>query len=148
MSTRVYVPVTATGLAALVADGRLAGPLRAHAVTPALAEAWAAAGGGSDEEELELVALEAAADASWHARGPADPPRRHVVAADVPAVEGLLTNGVDPDDPSLVEVTADIPWKRIASAHVDTEDRTAGPDGGAPDDALAWFATQEIRDLL
>lgn len=137
MSVRVYVPLTSSGLAALVAEGRLDGPLRAHAVTDTLRQVWA----GADDEELEYAALVAAGDASWAARGPGDRPRRHVVAADVPAVADVG----DPGDPSAVDVAADVPWKRIASAHVDTDDQ---PEGETPDDDLAWFATQEVAGLV
>ena len=46
------------------------------------------------------------------------------------------------DDPTLVDVAADLPLRNVAAAHVDTED---DPDD---DDDLAWFATQEIAHLL
>lgn len=138
MSVRVYLPLVPAGLAALVTEGRLDGPRRAHAVTQALRAAWP----DGDEEEWEYAALMAAGEDSWAAREPGDRPRRHVVAADVPSVEELD----DAEDPTLVEVAADVPWKRVAAAHVDPADR---PDGAeAPDDDLAWFATQEIADLL
>jgi len=133
VSVRVYVPLTSRGLAELVAAGRLGGPFRAHAVTPALVDAWPE----GDEEEHEYAALAAAGSASRELWGEGDAHRRFVIAADVPAVAP-----VDDEDPTLVEVAADVPWKNIASAHVDTED-------DADEDAeLAWFATQEIRDLL
>ena len=90
MSVRVYVPLTSTGLAGLVAEGRLPGPFRAHAVTDALRVEWSE----GDEEG----------------------------------------------------VAADVPWKNVASAHVDTADW--GERGADEDDELAWFATQEIRDLV
>ena len=133
MSTRVYVPLTSSGLAALVEEGRIEGPFRAHAVTDALREAWPE----GDEEDHEYAALMAAGAASLALRSGDDAPRRHVVAADVPAV-----TGVPGDDPTLVEVAADVPWRNVASAHVDTV------DGAGEDDELAWFATQEIRDLV
>ena len=136
MSVRVYIPTTSSGLAALVADGHLAGPFRAHAVTDALAEAWPE----GDDEEREYAAMAAAGDASWSLRSDGDQPRRFVVAADVPAYAP-----VEGEDPTLVDVAADVPWKNVASAHVDTEDQ---PDDGPGDSDLAWFATQEIRDLL
>ena len=133
MSVRVYVPVTASTLAALVAEGRLDGPLRAHAVTPALQEAWPEA----DDEAWEYAALMAAAATSAGLRGPGDRPRRYVVAADVPSYDPVAG-----EDPTLVDVAADVPWKNVASAHVDTV------DDADEDDDLAWFATQEIRHLV
>jgi hypothetical protein len=140
MSERVYLPVTSSGLARLVAEGRLDGPLRAHAVTDALREAW---GEGGDEEGWEYAALMAAAATSGRLRGSGDAPRRYVVAADVPSFEP-----VPGDDPTLVAVAADVPWRNVASAHVDTTDRRPGADPDADDEDLAWFATQEIAHLL
>lgn len=136
MSERIYLPVTSGLLARLVAEGRLDGPFRAHAVTDALRAEW----DGGDEESWEYAALMAAAAASTGLRGSGDAPRRYVVAADVPAVVP-----VPGDDPTLVDVAADIPWKNVAAAHVDTADRGPGAD---EDDDLAWFATQEIPHLL
>ena len=139
MSERVYVPLTSSGLARLVAEGRLDGPLRAHAVTDALREAWPE----GDDEGWEYAALMAAAATSAAARGSGEAPRRYVVAADVPSYEP-----VPGDDPTLVDVAADVPWRHVAAAHVDTTDRDldAQPDGGEED--LAWFATQEIAHLF
>ncbi|MBB6626877.1 hypothetical protein H5V45_06040 [Nocardioides sp. KIGAM211] len=133
MTERVYVPLTSTTLRALVADGRLDGPLRAHAVTDALRAEWS----DGDEDGWEYAALMAAAGTSATLRADGDAPRRYVLAADVPSVVP-----VPGDDPTLVDVAADVPWKNVASAHVDTT------DDAADDDDLAWFATQEIRHLL
>ena len=133
MTVRVYLPVTSSGLAGLVAEGRLAGPFRAHAVTDALRVEWA----DGDDEAWEYAALMAAAATSAGLQGSGDAPRRYVIAADVPSVVP-----VPGDDPTLVDVAADLPLKNVAAAHVDTEDH---PDD---DDDLAWFATQEIAHLL
>jgi len=133
MSVRVYVPVTSRVLATLVAEGRLSGPLRAHAVTEALRDGWPEA----DEESWEYAALMAAAADSAALRQAGDVPRRYVVAADVPAADP-----VPGEDPTLVDVAADVVWKNVAAAHVDTV------DDADEDDDLAWFATQEIRHLL
>lgn len=136
MSTRVYVPVTAGALAELVTQGRLPGPLDAHAVTDALRTEWPE----GDEEQWEYAALAAAADESWQTRGTEDQ-RRRVIAADVASVEprGNEVTGV--------RVVTDLVWKHVAAAHVDTDDLAAGPDqDGGPE--LAWFATQEIADLV
>ena len=133
MSVRVYVPVTSRVLATLVAEGRLSGPLRAHAVTGALRDGWPEA----DEESWEYAALMAAAADSAALRQAGDVPRRYVVAADVPAADP-----VPGEDPTLVDVAADVVWKNVAAAHVDTV------DDADEDDDLAWFATQEIRHLL
>ena len=98
MSVRVYLPVTSSGLASLVAEGRLDGPFRAHAVTDELRAEWA----DGDEEAWEYAALMAAAATSAGLRGTGDTPRRYVIAADVPL-------------------------KNVAAAHVDTADH-AGDD--------------------
>jgi hypothetical protein len=136
VTVRVYVPLTRASLAAVVAEGRLAGPFRAHAVTEGLVAAWP----DGDDEELEYAAMAAAGDASWLLRGAGDPPRRYVLAGDVPDAEA-----VDPEDPTLVEVTADLPWKRVSSAHVDAHDIA---ESDIEDTDLAWFATQEIASLV
>jgi hypothetical protein len=133
VSVRIYVPLTSSGLAALVAEARLGGPMRAHAVTEDLRSAWPEA----DEESWEYAALMAAAADSAALRQAGDVPRRYVVAADVPTVAPAQG-----EDLTLVDVAADVVWKNVAAAHVDTED-----DAGEDDD-LAWFATQEIQHLL
>lgn len=129
MTTRVYVPVSVADLVALVNEGRLAGPLRAHAVTEELRSSWPEA----DEDTWEYAALMAAAAASR----PTTAGRRRVVAADVRLVEP------DPgEDPTTVMLPGDVTWKGVAAAHVDTG------DGAHEDDDLAWFASQEIAHLL
>jgi hypothetical protein len=99
----------------------------------ALRAAWAAGGlepgddvvtAEGDDEESEYAALMTAADASA-ALAPAGG-RRVVVVA-----EG------DPGRP--------VPLKRVVAVHADPADRPADAD---PDDDLAWYATQEVPDLL
>ncbi|WP_220699211.1 DUF6912 family protein [Nocardioides cavernaquae] len=136
MTVRVYVPLTRAGLAAVVADGRLPGPFRAHAVTESLVAEWP----DGDDEELEYAAMAAAGDASWAIRGPDDPPRRYVLAGDVPDAVP-----VDGEDLTLVDVAADLPWKRVSSAHVDAHDIA---EADIEDTDLAWFATQEIASIV
>jgi hypothetical protein len=136
VSLRVYIPTTSTGLAAVVAAGRLDGPFRAHAVTSGLQAEWPDA----DEEQWEYAAMYAAADSSFRRIGAGDQPRRFVIAADVP-----LLNELGGDDSTEVAVTADVPWKRIASVHADPVDVDAATVEEAE---LAWFATQEISGLL
>lgn len=167
---RVYLPSTLPLLAAAHA-AREAGPapLAAHAVTPALREWYA----GGDLEELEYAALTAAARASLRllAADPSAPRRRVVLAAEVPDQSVSWARGdasLDGDDRSLVEITAPVPWKRLASGHVD--DPAAVPDvtaavealpaadagdeealftvDGAEGHDLLWYATQELQHLL
>ncbi len=138
MSVRIYLPATSSLLATLHAEGRLPGPLRAHAVTDALRGEWPE----GDEESLEYAAMMAAAAGSPALRGGEDRPRRYVVAADVATVVP-----VPGEDPTLVDVAADVVLKRVAAVHADTEDHVGGDEAGEDDD-LAWFATQELPYLL
>jgi len=171
---RVFLPSTLPALAEALRAGHLgpgpgpdpvAGPgmLSGYAVTPALREAYAS----GDEEELEYSALTEAARASLRmlAEDPAAPPRRVVLAADIPADQ------VKPDaqdsEPGRVTVGAGVPIDRLASAHVDEAEASddvraaaealpaadAGDEDakfavdGAEGHELGWYATQELRYL-
>ena len=101
---------------------------------PRLAEQWDGEGpevldpvlAEDDAEETEYAALMTAADASAELlAGLPDGRRRRVVVV-------------------VETATADAPvtWRDVVAVHVD--DR----DDAAPDDDLAWWATQEIGDLL
>lgn len=79
-----------------------------------------------ESEEAEYAALMTAADASASLIG--GPGRRVVLAADV------------------VDAAGAVPRKSWAAVHVDTEDRDIAR--ADPDDDLAWYATQEITDVL
>ena len=136
MTLRVYLPTTRAGLAALVETGRMEGPLTAHAVTEALRQEWPEA----DDEQAEYAALMAAADTSRELAATAGERRRTVVAADV------ADEAVDPVtsevDPTLVTLTTAVSWRQVAAALVDVA------DDANDDDDLAWFASQEIADLI
>lgn len=153
-TVRVYLPLTLEGLAALEQQGATdPGPLRAHAVTAALREAWP----DGDEEELEYAALTAAAQGSLGLSS--DQPLRVVVALDVKTVEELQ----DDEDPTAVAVAHQVPRRRVAAVHVDTEGAASAVGAARAaagtsaydwlaeqclDHELAWYATQEIGDLL
>lgn len=158
---RVYLPSTLPSLAEVLRSGAISpAPLAGFAVTPALREAYAS----GDEEELEYAAMSAAARASLRLLGTA-PPRRVVLAAEVPA-ESVHRPAGDPD-PAEVTVTVDIPVKWIAAGHVDGAEAepdvaaaaaaVAAADAGDDDAAftvdgaeghdLLWYATQELSDL-
>lgn len=125
MTTRVFIGTTHRRLLELVATRRLdvVGVVRTAAeAAEQLPDA--------DEEQLAYAAMMAAADDSWAAWTPADGARRRfVVAADVPAAAGVQQ----------------VAWTAVAALHTDTEDLPGDP---ADDVELAWFATQEIPDVL
>jgi hypothetical protein len=159
---RVYLPTTLPGLRAAVAAGGFGpAPLIAYGVTPALRE-WYVSG---DLEELEYAAMVDASRASLRLLGAdASPPRRVVVAVDVPDRQ------VEPApelDRGAVRVIEEIPQRRIVSAHVDSVDaeeaviaaaaattRAEFDDDaqfvvdGVEDHELQWYAAQEIDDLF
>jgi Family of unknown function (DUF6912) len=161
---RVYLPATLPGLVDILGKGEIGpAPLRAFAVTPALREAYAS----GDDEELEYVAMLAAARQSLRLLD-ADPGaarRRVVLAADVPDAQ-VGWHAYD-DEPAAVLVDAVIPVTAIAAGHVDEPDAAADVAAAADavtaadagdDDAsfavdsaeaheLAWYATQELQYL-
>jgi hypothetical protein len=157
VSTRVYVPSTLGRLRGIVsADGIGPAPFAAHAVTPTLREAYAEGG----DEEWEYAASSAAALSSLALLHPDDSPRRVVVAVDVESA-----HPADPDDPSVVQVDDVVPMRRVAAVLADSAEaeddvaaaRDAILEGSAEaerlserclDHELAWWATQEISDLL
>jgi hypothetical protein len=161
---RVYLPSTLPGLADVLGKGEAGpSPLRAFAVTPALREAYAS----GDDEELEYVAMLAAARQSLRLlAADLDAPRRRVVlAVDVP--DGQVSWHAYDDEPAAVLVAAVLPVTAIASGHVDELAAVAdvaaasaaitAADAGDGDASftvdsaeaheLAWYATQELEYL-
>jgi hypothetical protein len=159
---RVYLPSTLPALADVLRDGQVGpAPVHGFAVTPALREAYAS----GDEEELEYIAMLAAARESLRLlRGTPDAPRRRVVlAADTEATWIAYD-----DEPAAVIVPSPVPLAALASGHVDDTDAeadvaaaaeaiTAADVGdvdaeftvdGAEGHELAWYATQELKALL
>jgi len=158
---RVYVPLSLVGLRALHETGEVV-PGPACAVTASLRTAYAA-GEVTEQEDLEYVAMTIAARMSLTLLDPADPAdrRRVVAAADAAVAE-------DDGAPGHVLLTAPLPLARVASVHVDTDDLRpvvdaavrALPAAARGDQAavalvealdtedLAWFAVQELPDLL
>ena len=161
---RVFLPSTLPALAQALRAGQVGpGPVPGFTVTPSLREAYAS----GDEEELEYVAMTEAARASLRmlAQDPAAPPRRVVLAAEIPA-EQVKLDARD-KEPARVLIGEAVPVKRLASAHVD--DPEAGADvrtaadalpaadagdedarfavDGAEGHELGWYATQELPYL-
>ena len=94
----------------------------ADGLVPSSADRLVATG---DDEESEYAALsEAATESSALLNGPG---RRVVVVADV------------------VDADGEIAMSAVVAVHCDTRDR---PPGADPDEDLAWFATQEIPELV
>ena len=161
---RVFLPSTLPAVAQALLAGQVGpGPLPGFAVTPALRESYAS----GDTEELEYAALTEAARASLRllADNPAAPPRRVVLAAEIPAEQ------VKPDprdgEPARVVIKQDVQLKDLAAAHVDAsaadadvrsavqalpaadagdEDARFTVDG-AEGHELGWYATQELSYL-
>jgi len=162
---RVYLAATMPALAAALKAGEIGpAPLAGFAVTPALWE-WYASG---DLEELEYAALTVAARTSLRllAADEAAPPRRVVLAAEVP--DDRVSPGHDPDDPAAVEIAVAVPVARLASAHIDDPEAAAdvraaaaalpaadrGDEDakflvdGAEGNELLWYAVQELPYLF
>ena len=158
--TRVYVPTSWSGLKAIVlADGLGPAPFFAHAVTDELRAAYPE----GDEEEWEYAAMAAAARTSLGVMTDEDPPRRVVIAVDADTVVPARDA-----DPTVVEVGEVLPFRVVAAVLVDTEDAAdeveaarerwvdaeagdAEAEGAVDrclDRELAWFAVQEVGDLL
>ncbi len=161
---RVYLGLTRTELARAREAGAFGpAPLPAYAVTPDLRESYAS----GDQEELEYVALVAAAESCLPklAADPSLPPRRFVAAADV--ADAAVRR--DPEaGPAGVVVATDVAWDDVQAVHADDPAAAttvaaaaaayaaamSGDDDArfAVDEAegweLMWFATQEVPDLL
>lgn len=124
---------------------------------------------GWSEEELEYLAMLDASRASLRllgAAGPDEPQLRVVVAADVD--DALVTPRPEADRAVVTVSGGPVPWRRVASVHLDGADATGavraaaevidaadlGDDdaefalGSAEDFDLAWYAPGEIRYLL
>jgi hypothetical protein len=110
---RVYVALSPTLLRRAREEGRLEAPVSAHAVTAELLAEL----GEVDVEDAEYVALTSAALDSVSLLAGEDPPRRVVAAVDVQGWEPAAG-----DHPSAVTVQHPVPWRRVASLHVDGTD--------------------------
>src|SRR4051794_9363545 len=159
---RVFVPAPMPLLSVLRAEG-LPAPVAAHAVTGALRE-WYVEGDG---EELEYAASTEAAAASVRllAVDPQAPPRRVVVAAEVPDATVRPVSG---SVRSAVVLGTSLTADHVVSVHVDDDDAAAdvaaaaravsAADAGEEDAAravedaegheLLWYDVTELDDLL
>ncbi|MDT0332135.1 DUF6912 family protein [Nocardiopsis lambiniae] len=140
----VFLPSTLPSLTTVLDEGRVPVPV-----------AFAA---GTDDEEAGYEAMYTAAEESLRllAADPDAPRRRVVLAANV-ADHLVEEEGREGPDVIRVRVTGEsIPYKRLASAHIDDEaveadiaEAVNDPDSDAADDhELMWYALQELRHLL
>ena len=138
--TRIYIPLNASGLRRLGADGVLEGaPFLAHAVT----EAVQASDPASGQDEWEYAALNDAAQSSGSLLTPGES-RRIVAAADVtPDLVGPAAPG-GPAVESAVSILGSVALKRIASFQVG--EGASGDDG--VDDDLLWYDVTELPVIL
>jgi hypothetical protein len=162
---RVYLPSTLSALETVLRTGEIGpAPVTGFAVTPALRE-WYASG---DLEELEYVALTEAARASPRllAADPAAPPRRAVLAAEIPD-DNVAWSG-DFTEPATVQITVMVSLDAVVAGQIDdpqaAEDvrdaiaalpaAEAGDEDarftvdGAEGNELMWYATQELPALF
>ncbi|WP_130012097.1 DUF6912 family protein [Serinicoccus sediminis] len=137
-TVRCYVPLSGERLAALRQDRRLAGPLRATAVTDALR----AQEPGADTDELEYAATQVAAAALASSGSP-------VVLAAVD-VDTRLVTAPAADDVWIEVASVELP--RVAALHlgddVVTGDASSLPGDEGEDIELSWFDTTELDHVL
>ncbi len=160
---RIYIPVILSTLREVVANKEVSprGGV-VFAVTDDLRQEYPDA----DDEELEFLAMTDAARACLRllaAAGADEPQLRVVISADVPTARST------PDlDRAAASIEGSVPWKHIASVHLDGADaadvvRAAvavvdqadlGDDdaefavGSAEDIALGWYAPGEVAYLI
>ncbi len=148
--SRVFIPSTVEALATFLSAGEIGpAPFPAHCAEPLRGEHPEL-----DDEEAEYAAMAAASLQSLSLLSSQGPAVRVVLAADVP------TYTEDGPEPTQITVTSAVPWRDVAAVHVDTSDAAdavaaaiADPTAESLVDAvlsheLAWFARQEIPDLL
>ncbi|QHO91431.1 hypothetical protein CWT12_09095 [Actinomyces sp. 432] len=139
---RAYLPATASDLSAVRISPRIA-----HAVTPALADAFPE----EDQEGLEVSASLCAADSSvllLAAPGAeAEADRRVVIAADVEDAQVREVPVVGDVLPGTVEVTAPVEWDQVAALLVDEAEAESDVRAARTGDEAA-FERAADADLL
>lgn len=141
MTERVFVPVQLNELVTLRDTGRLPGPRGAHAVTAGLRAEWPEGG----QDQWEWAALHAAADRCRALGTDEASGRRAVIAADVNDDALDASPGLGPAidaDPTAVRLAVDLSLRDVAAVHVDLNEAQSG------DEELAWFATQELAEVV
>jgi hypothetical protein len=138
--TRIYIPLNASGLRSIGADGVLGGaPFLAHAVTEAVRDSAPSAG----QDVWEFTALNDAALSSGSLLTSGES-RRIVAAADVaPDIVGSAAPGCSTVE-SAVSISDSVALKRIASFHVGG----ATSEDDELDDDLLWYDVTELPVIL
>ena len=137
---RVYVAATTSQLRELVETGTISAELVGFAATEALAAEFKDS--STDEVEYALSVAAAEASAALLGAGPAAPSgRRVVVVADLP--ESAVRP--DPSTPGGVQVAEGLELRHVDAVLADPVDISSPAD---LTNDLAWYATQEISDLL
>ncbi len=136
---RVYVPSTVEGLQRLMCNGEIEAHAEGFAATDELLRAL----DELTEKEIDFLVSSAAAEASLALLGERDASsrRRVVIVTEMP--NGAV--GEVDQAAGAVVVPTSIGLARVDAVLADTDDVDLTR---RPDDALAWFASQEIGDLL
>jgi hypothetical protein len=136
---RVYLAATAALLKELADHAQVAGPLEGFAATESLRREL----GDVSDEDLEFALAIAAGESSAAMVGLDDPGRgrRFVLVADIDGADA----SADDATPGAVEVRGPVLLAQVDAVLADPEDIAL--HAGISDE-LAWFATQEIGDLL
>jgi hypothetical protein len=136
---RVYLPTTQAGLGELLRAGQTATAIDGYAATAA---ALAELADCSDEEvEFALVAAAAESSAQEQLEAGQATGRRFVLVLELFEAAAMSLD----DGAGLIRVEGGIALDRLEAIMADPRevDLTA-----AADDAVAWYAVQEIADLL
>jgi NTE family protein len=134
--TRIYIPLNASGLRSLSADGAVQpAPLPAHAVTQAMRDSAPNAA----QDEWEYAALNDAARSSGVLLTPGES-HRLVAAADVSSDLVGPAEPADSDVESAVSISESVALKRVASLHVGEDDTDDGD--------LMWYDVTELPVVL
>ncbi len=136
---RVYIPATAADVHELSDWSRLPGPRDAYALTGGVRRGLA----DLDDEEAEWALTAAAAEASVQLLHDQGIPRgRRVVV-----VAHVDDQAIDQDEgvPGLVRLTDGLALAQVACLLADAAEMDTATQ---PEDDLAWYATQELAQLL
>lgn len=142
-AVRIYLPATLADLDRTGGHRADLTPRLVHAVTAELRQALLE----DDDEGREYAALLTAADDSLLlvAATPTAPHQRLVLTAEVS--DDVVRPGAEDAPPSLVRLTAPVPWDRVVCAHVDELAAVPDVDAALGGDADAVERLSE-RDLL